>query len=125
MEAIGYILLIIIKSPLWIAQWLFKRKGLIVVLIVGGIVLIGVNSYNKKITQTANLDTEVPAYQKIAPKTPYVIQTLSRVYYVNTYKQLTADRTILVDYYTYDTKEWKRQTSELSFKTKEIQIYKR
>jgi len=119
MKAILYILVIVVKSPLWFLQWLFKRKGLALIAIVVVAVLIGVNVYKNR---TSASDIEIPSYQRIAPQTIYVGVTPTRVYYLNSYRS-EDDYTILTDFFTFDKDKWERQTQPLQIKT--IQISKR
>ncbi len=126
MKAAGYIFLIIIQVPLWIVQWLFKRKALAVIIIVVVLALVAVNAFNNQTKpQSQSQSVNIPSYQEIAPKTPYVAVTPSRVYYVNSYQQPTTDIILLTDYFFYDTKQWEHSPDTLLLKSESIKIIKR
>jgi hypothetical protein len=119
MKALGYVLIILIKSPIWILQWLLARKMLLVIVVVGVVIVIGSSIYSSKVDPKP----EAHPYQKNVPKTIYVVQTPSRYYYVNAYR-IEGEYLVLSDFYSYG-KEWEKQKIELPLKLSQTNIIKR
>jgi len=101
--AIIYLLIIVAKSPFLVLKYLLKNKMLLAVVFVG----ITIAVVYSRMTGGTN-PVMVPEYIRTAPETPKVVQTSSRIYYLNSYQD-AGDRYMLTDYYEYAGGEWVRR----------------
>ena len=108
MEALATIL----AAPINLGRWLITHPKAIIGLAV---LIVGLLMLRNCAMGSESLIVETPEYQKIAPavkEAPYIVQTSSRVYYVVKYEN-SGEGLILLEYFTYDRKEWQKQTIPL------------
>ncbi len=115
MQALGYMFIILIKSPFWILQWGLKHRGIMVVGVVAIVAVIAIGSFSNnqdgKTTVTAN--QAIPDYAVNTPPTTYIGLTPSRIYYIQAYQQIGTNHALLTDYYSWNGKVWEHAKYDL------------
>lgn len=108
-----------------------SRFGCLLRFLIVAIIASGVMFVVKSCACTPDKTAGMEKYQQIAPdriKAPYVLQTITRVYYVSSFKEDSTTYT-LQEYYTYDAKKWKFQDTPLPIEKKqygqEVKLYVR
>jgi hypothetical protein len=123
------IVLLILFALIFLYLLAFKKKFSKFALIVC-IVCVGVMVINNQFSKSDPARAQVQQYQKIAPPVEYaliVVQTSSRIYYVNHYKDDGKICTLL-DYYTFGKKNWEYSDKPIVIDRNiygEIRIYRR
>lgn len=121
------IIVLILKSPFLILQYLFQHKLVFIGVVIVGVAFIAVSSLSKS---DDSPQVQIPEYQKIAPdisKAPVVINTPSRVYYVSGWVD-NGQIVTLESFYFYDREEWEASELPLPLDRNtvgEIKIYQR
>ena len=116
----------VILIPFRIIGWLFKHPRMLVVIALGVGIIFAVRT-----CACSNTSASQEKYQQTEPSridAPYVLPTLTRVYYVKSYTQ-TDSTYLLQEYYTYDSKKWKLQKTTIPVPRyqfgKEVKMYVR
>jgi hypothetical protein len=113
------VVVLAVKSPLLILEWLFKHRGLMLVALIVIVAIVGIGTFNRNNSPAAVTTTvPLPSYQQTAPaieNAPWVIETSSYLFYVNVYND-TAGEIVLQDYYVYESGKWKHHTDPLPLK---------
>lgn len=109
MEALATIL----AAPVRFCRWLITHPKAFIGL---AFLFVALLMLRNCATGPQSASVETPEYQTIAPtikEAPYIVQTSSRVYYVVEYENTGGGLTLL-EYFTYDKKEWQKQTFPLT-----------